>query len=230
MLKSLHIKNYLLIPEVEVEFDQGLTVITGETGAGKSLVVDSLKFAFGARTNAGIVREGCEKAEITVKFEASNSRTVELLQSNNLYTGSTCIIHREIFTVKPTRVYVNGSSASLQTLRDLGSTLVDIHGQHEHHMLLKATTQRGILDGFAGNSEDLNGLSDSSRQIHKAESDRSDAEQLKTSYEQHLEFLRDQHAVFQQLTPEKDEFSALKEKLLQLSHSGELSSTLGEVR
>ncbi len=229
MLKSLHIKNYLLIPEVEVEFDQGLTVITGETGAGKSLVVDSLKFAFGARTNAGIVREGCEKAEITVKFESGNSRTVEFLQSNNMYNGTTCIIHREIFKVKPTRVYVNGNSASLQTLRDLGATLVDIHGQHEHHMLLKAATQRSILDDFAGNSQDLKVLADSSRQIHKAESQRSEAEQLKVNYEQHLEFLRDQYGIFDQLAPEKDEFSALKEKLLQLSHSEELSSTLGRV-
>lgn len=229
MLKSLHIKNYLLIPEVEIEFDQGLTVITGETGAGKSLVVDSLKLAFGARTNPGMVRESCEKAEITVNFETSNARTVEFLQSNDLYTGSTCTIHREIFKVKPTRVYVNGNSASLQTLRDLGATLADIHGQHEHHMLLKTTTQRSILDGFAGNSSDLIGLADSSKQIHKAESDRSEAEQLKADYEQHLEFLRDQYVIFNQLTPGKDEFSALKEKLLQLSHSEELSSTLGEI-
>ncbi len=229
MLKSLHIKNYLLIPEVEIEFDQGLTVITGETGAGKSLVVDSLKLAFGARTNPGLVRESCEKAEITVNFETSNSRTVEFLQANDLYTGSTCTIYREIFKVRPTRVYVNGNSASLQTLRDLGATLVDIHGQHEHHMLLKATTQRSIFDGFAGNSSDLKGLADSSKQIHKAKSDRSEAEQLKADYEQHLEFLRDQYEIMDQLTPEKDEFSTLKEKLLQLSHSEELSSTLGEI-
>ena len=229
MLKSLHIKNYLLIPEAKVEFDRGLTVVTGETGAGKSLVVDSLKFAFGARTIPGIVREGCEKAEITVTFEAHNPRTVELLQANNLYTGSTCIIRREIFIAKPTRVYVNGSSASLQTIRDLGSTLVDIHGQHEHHTLLKIATQRRILDGFAGNSEDLNQLVISSKKIHRAESDRSEAEQRKTTYEQHLEILRDQYGLFDQLAPVKGEFTDLKKKLLLLSHAEELSSTLGEV-
>ena len=229
MLKSLHIKNYLLIPEVKVEFDRGLTVITGETGAGKSLVVDSLKFAFGARTIPGIVREGCEKAQITVTFEANNARTIELLQSNNLYTGSACIIHREIFNAKPTRVYVNGNPASLQILRDLGSTLVDIHGQHEHHTLLKAATQRRILDGFAGNAEDIDQLAFRSKQIHRAESDRLEAKQRKTTYEQHLEILRDQFEFFVQLAPDKGEFSDLKKKLLQLSHAEELSSTLGEV-
>ncbi|MDE0308780.1 MAG: DNA repair protein RecN [Acidiferrobacterales bacterium] len=229
MLRSLHIKNYLLIPEIEIEFDPGMTVITGETGAGKSLVVDSLKYAFGERTNSAIVRDGCDMAQITVMFETNNPRTVEFLQSYDLHAGSTCTIRREIYRQKPTRVYVNGTSASLQTLRELGTTLVDIHGQHEHHMLLKPITQRGIFDGFAGNSDDLNGLADHSRQVHKAESGKAEAKQLRSSYEQHLELLRDQYEVFDQLTPQKGEFSSLRERLLQLSHSEELSSTLGEV-
>ena len=229
MIKTLHIKNYLLIPEVQVEFERGLTVITGETGAGKSLIVDSLKLAFGAKTDPGIVRDGCEKAEITVTFEINNAQTMEFLESNNLYAGTNCVIRREIYKTKPTRAYVNDNAASLQILRDLGTTLVDIHGQHEHHTLLKATTQRRILDGHAGNTEDVRRLTQNSRLIHRAEVDRKDAEQRKTDYERHLEYLRDQIELFDQVQPEKSEFSALKENLLRLSHSEELSTALGEI-
>ena len=229
MIKSLHIKNYLLIPEVLIEFDQGLTVITGETGAGKSLIVDSLKLIFGAKTDTRIVRENCELAEITATFTVNNLQTLQLLEANNLHAGTECVVRREIFRSKPTRTYVNSKPASLQVLRELGNTLVDIHGQHEHHTLLRASTQRRILDGYAGNAEDVRELENCSRQVHSVNTKISEAETRKSDYRQHLEFLRDQSRQLVELNPEDGEFNSLKEKLIQLTHAEELTASLGQI-
>ena len=229
MINSLHIKNYLLIPEVLIEFDQGLTVITGETGAGKSLIVDSLKFIFGAKTDTRIVRENCELAEITAKFSVNNLQTLQLLETHNLHAGTECVVRREIFRFKPTRTYVNNKPASLQVLRELGSTLVDIHGQHEHHTLLRASTQRRILDGYVGNAEDVREIENCSRLIHSIRTKISEAETRKSDYRQHLEFLRDQSRQLVDLNPEEGEFTSLKEKLIQLTHAEELTASLGQI-
>ena len=229
MLRSLHIKNYLLIPEVQIDFDGGLTVITGETGAGKSLIVDSLKLALGERTDASIIRVGCDTAQITVTFDIQGTQADEFLKSSLLESDQECVVHREVYRNKPTRAYVNGRPASLQVLRELGACLLEIHGQHEHHSLLKASTQRTIFDGYAGISEQSRQLARCARLIHSREAERKDAEQKRLDYEQHLEYLRDQRDALEQLQPGDNEFTELKEELVKLSHSEELSSTLEAV-
>ena len=175
------------------------------------------------------MRENCELAEITATFTVNNLQTLQLLEANNLHAGTECVVRREIFRSKPTRTYVDNKPASLQVLRELGNTLVDIHGQHEHHTLLRASTQRRILDGYAGNAEDVRELENCSRQIHSVKTKISEAETRKSDYRQHLEFLRDQSRQLVELNPEDGEFNSLKEKLIQLTHAEELTASLGQI-
>ena len=149
MIKSLHIKNYLLIEEVELDFESGLTVITGETGAGKSLIIDSLELALGARADPGLVRGGSEKADIFVTLDAEFHQIRDWLQDHELDDGSEVILQRTIFKERPSRAYINGTAVSLNMMKDLASRVIVVHGQSEHQSLQKTATQRYLLDGFA---------------------------------------------------------------------------------
>ena len=230
MIKSLYIKDYLLIPDIQIDFQKGLTVITGETGAGKSLIVDSLELALGARADPGIIRNGCDKAEIFVIFEIHDTRRIEKwLKEYELYDGAECIIHRVIFPDRASRAYINGRPATLQSVRNLGSLLVEIHGQHEHQSLLKSAAQRNILDGFAGILDKTSNLSSLAASIRSEISRRDNMIDRQQNLSEQLSLLRHQSSVLDQLQPEQDEFSRLKNELARATHAEELSTGLHEI-
>ena len=229
MIKSLYIKDYLLIPNIQIDFQKGLTVITGETGAGKSLIVDSLELALGARADSGIIRSGCDKAEIFVIFQIHNASIVGWLKEHDLYDGAECIIHRVIFPDRASRAYINGRPATLQSVRSLGSQLVEIHGQHEHQSLLKSVAQRNILDGFAGILDKTNNLSSLAVSIRNETSRRGSLIDRQQHLDEQLNLLRHQSSVLDQLQPEQGEFSRLKNELARATHAEELSTGLHEI-
>ncbi len=153
MLVHLTIRDFVIVDQAELAFKGGFTVLTGETGAGKSILIDALMLALGGRGEVGQIRHGCERAEIIAEFDINALPMLQnWLQENDLQADpGICLIRRIIDINGRSRSFINGSSVTLQQLRAAGEYLVDIHGQHAHQSLLRSDTQRNLLDGYAGN-------------------------------------------------------------------------------
>ncbi|MFN0317582.1 MAG: DNA repair protein RecN [Burkholderiales bacterium] len=151
MLRALHIRDFVIVDTLELEFAAGFTVLTGETGAGKSLLVDALSLVLGERSDTAWVREGAQKAEISAEFDLSQRPQLrEVLKAQDLDDGNQLVLRRVLERGGRSRAYVNGSPGTLQQLKEIGESLVDIHGQHMHQSLLRPQAQRTLVDGFAG--------------------------------------------------------------------------------
>lgn len=155
MLLSLSIRDFVIVDRLELDFRPGFTVLTGETGAGKSILIDALALVLGERGDAGVVRNGCERAELSAEFDIGNIPKLQAWLEENDLAGDpgVCLMRRTIDAGGRSRAFVNGSAATLQQLREAGECLVDIHGQHAHQSLLKPAAQRELLDDYAGLGE-----------------------------------------------------------------------------
>lgn len=149
MLHRLTIRDFVLVDRLDLEFDLGFGALTGETGAGKSILVDALAFTLGERVDSGVVRSGCERAEVSAEFDLSPP-VADWLVANDFDVGESLLLRRLIDAGGRSRGYINGSPATLQQLREVGESLVDIHGQHAHQSLLRAEAQRALLDAHGG--------------------------------------------------------------------------------
>ncbi len=151
MLRHLTIRDFVIVDRLELEFDTGFGTLTGETGAGKSILIDALALALGERADAGVVRAGCDKAEVAATFDVAKLPEVAAwLQANDLEGEDELLLRRVVDAGGRSRAYINGSSATVQQLREVGEWLVDIHGQHAHQSLLRSDAQRLLLDAHAG--------------------------------------------------------------------------------
>lgn len=151
MLNQIHIRDLATIEELHLNLADGCTMITGETGAGKSIFIEAIELTLGGRASPNMIRQGKDKAEISLSFDITHfPRVIECLKSLDLYQdGSECIIRRVITSDGRSRSYVNGSPSTLQFVKELGELLFHLHGQHEQQVLLKADNQRDMLDRFA---------------------------------------------------------------------------------
>lgn len=151
MLKHLSIKDFVIVAQVELDLTSGFTVLTGETGAGKSILIDALALALGERGDADQVRQGCERAEISAEFDIQAlPDLLGWLQENELEgDAGTCLLRRSIDAKGRSRGFINGHTATLQQLKWAGAQLIAVHGQHAHQSLLQNELQRDLLDGFA---------------------------------------------------------------------------------
>ncbi len=151
MLKSLQIRNFAIIDQIDVEFEQGMTVLTGETGAGKSILVDALGLVLGERGGNGLVRSGADRAEFSAEFSLGDlPEARSWLEKQTLDQGQDCVLRRVINADGRSRAFINGNVVSLQTLKVLGERMLDIHGQHFHQSLGRRDVQRDLLDHFGG--------------------------------------------------------------------------------
>jgi DNA repair protein RecN (Recombination protein N) len=149
MLKSLTIRNYALIEFIEIEFESGLNILTGETGAGKSIIIDALSLILGDRTSSDVVRKGSDKAIVEGLFGmADNEKVKALLKLNEIELQEDLILRREVSIKGQSRCFVNDTPVPLMVLKEIGDHLVDLHGQHEHQSLLRSETHIGLLDEF----------------------------------------------------------------------------------
>ncbi|MCP4284272.1 MAG: DNA repair protein RecN [Gammaproteobacteria bacterium] len=152
MLIRLHIKDLAIITTLNAEFSDGMTSLTGETGAGKSILIDALGLALGDRADTAMIRAGCDRAEITAVFLLAESGAAnQWLEQQALDADGECILRRVLVREGHSRAFINGSPATLKSIQSLGEQLVDIHGQHAHQSLLRTEHQRALLDGYAGN-------------------------------------------------------------------------------
>ena len=159
MLRSLQIRNFAIIDEIDITFNDDMTVLTGETGAGKSILIDALSLVLGERGSSNLIRNKEKRAEYTAEFEiTNNSHALNWLIEKSLNNENECILRRTISPDGKSRSYINGNTVNLQSLKSLGDLLVDIHGQHFHQSLCKKNVQRDLLDHFGGLSVTKNKL------------------------------------------------------------------------
>ena len=227
MLRFLNIQDFVIIDRMEVEFGRGFTVLTGETGAGKSILIDALSLSLGERSDAGQVRNGSKRAEISAEFDVSESpELLAWLRENDLERygddDNVCLMRRVIETGGRSRGFINGRPATLQQLRMVGGKLVDIHGQHEHQSLLRTEEQRELLDAFSGSRELAQAVATSYRRWQSLQKHRIEWEQNTTSFEQEREQLELQSRELLTLNYSPDEWQILKSDHSRLSHSASL--------
>jgi len=223
MLNHIHIKNFAIVEALELDFESGLSVLTGETGAGKSILLDALGLALGDRADAGIIRIGCDRAEISVIFNIEQSPVAKAwLIEHELDDENECIIRRTINRNKPSKAYINGHPSPIQSLKQLGEMLVDLHGQHEHQSLLRKDIQRQIVDGFAGNKKLLSNLKQAYQQWHALKKEYETLSQQTLDRNARLELLRFQVTELQQLDLQENELDELDSEHRRLANSSQL--------
>jgi DNA repair protein RecN (Recombination protein N) len=227
MLKFLNIRDFVIVDRMEVEFGRGFTVLTGETGAGKSILIDALSLSLGERSDAGQVRNGTKRAEISAEFDVSESPELLVwLRENDLEghgdEGNICLMRRIIESGGRSRGFINGRPATLQQLRMAGGKLVDIHGQHEHQSLLRTEEQRDLLDRFSGGRELVKEVATSFLRWQGLQKRRIEWEQNTTSFEQEREELELQSRELLSLNFSSNEWQTLKSDHSRLAHSASL--------
>jgi DNA repair protein RecN (Recombination protein N) len=150
VLKRLALRDFVIVPELEVEFDAGFSVLTGETGAGKSILIDALQLALGSRGDVGLLREGSQRAEVSAEFDALPSALGPWLEEAGFAAGDTLLMRRTLDAQGKSRAWINGSPATVAQLREAADHLVEIHGQHAWQRLTRAGDARALLDAQAG--------------------------------------------------------------------------------
>src|SRR6201990_687774 len=159
MLARLSIRDIVLIERLDIDFARGLAVLTGETGAGKSILLDAFALALGGRGDAGLVRHGAEQGQVTGVFDIpQNHSSPKILAENGLDDTGEMILRRVQLADGRTRAFINDQAISVQTLKAVGAALVEIHGQHDERALVDAATPRRLLDAFAGLEKDVTAL------------------------------------------------------------------------
>lgn len=222
MLTYLAINNLAIVEHLELDLPAGMTVITGETGAGKSIMLDALGLALGDRADADSVRHGTPKAEIHVQFDVSSLQQAQnWLQNNDLASDdpSECILRRVIHSNGRSKAWINGQACSAQLLKQLGSHLIDIHGQHEHQSLLRKDTHLKLLDEFAHLEKSVQQQGALFRDWQKC---RRQLEQLRnqdSEQQARLELLRYQVEELEQLALEEQELQQLEEEQQKLANA-----------
>ena len=162
MLIHLSIRNFAIVKTLDVDFSQGMTAITGETGAGKSISVDALGLCLGDRADSGMVRTGADKAEVSAGFNVKQlPAALRWLEEHELIDADEVLIRRVISSEGRSKAFINGTPVPLQQLKNLGQFLLSIHGQHAHQQILKSDSQRHLLDQYAEHDTLLNKVADS---------------------------------------------------------------------
>jgi DNA repair protein RecN (Recombination protein N) len=225
MLQSLSIRDFIIVESLDLEFSAGFTTLTGETGAGKSILIDALSLALGARNEGEVVRKGTEKADISVTFSA-NSQAQKWLAENELEADDTLILRRVIYADGRSRGFINGTAASIGQLKDLGEYLIDIYSQNAHHSLLKTATQRQILDEFAGNIELAQQVSVHYKTWHGLHIKRIEVEKNAAAFADELAELRDKTRELKQLGFAAEEWAELQAEHHRLANGASLLAGL----
>lgn len=219
MLTNLSIRDFAIVDRIDVEFSAGMTVLTGETGAGKSILIDALGLVLGDRGSSQLVREGAKRAEFAAGFDLSGLPAVRSwLETQTLDADDECLLRRVIGADGRSRAFVNGNAVPLQQLRELGDLLVDIHGQHFHQSLGRRAVQRELLDHYAGAAElcaataaaceDWRALRERHEALTAADADRNSRLDLLTFELQELEALSPEDGEFERLAAERQRLAS----------------------
>ncbi len=224
MLISLSLRDFVIVDRLDLEFTRGFSVLTGETGAGKSILIDALSLALGARGESGMVRQGGEKAEISAEFSVDGLPQLQAWLRENELAGDDgrCLMRRVLYADGRSRAFINGVSVTVQQLREAGDFLVDIYSQHAHHSLLKNATQRVLLDDFGEASGLAAEVASSYKRWRELYERRAEMERNAVAYAEELAGLHDQIRELDQLRLSVEEWEALQQEHSRLSHAASL--------
>ena len=223
MLRQLHIRDLVIVHRLDLELNQGMTALTGETGAGKSILIDALGLALGGKADNSLVRTGCERAEVTAVFDVSDhTAALHWLRDHDLDADQECLLRRVLARAGRSRAFINGTPVPTQSLRELGELLIDIHGQHAHQSLLRRTAQRRLLDAYGGHERQVEQVAQRFDALRDA---RRELERLRSAAEDRvnrMDFLRFQLQELTALALEAGEFDALIDEQRKLANAERL--------
>lgn len=231
MLTHLHIKNLALIPELDVELHAGLNLFTGETGAGKSIFIDALGLALGDRADAQLVRNGCERAEVSLQAAvASRPAILDWLKAHDLDTqDGECQMRRTVNAEGRSRAYINGSPVTVAQLRELGDQLVNLQGQHAHQNILRTEVQLQMLDDYAGHTALLHDTEAAFSAWHEANQALQTLIQNQNQRAEQLQLLRFQNEELTALQATTDEIANIENEHRRLARAKEIQETLRQI-
>ncbi|MBU3736814.1 MAG: DNA repair protein RecN, partial [Methylobacterium sp.] len=232
MLHSLTLRDFVIVDRLELEFQPGFTVLTGETGAGKSILIDALSLALGGRGESGVVRQGAEKAEISAEFALGHLPALAAwLRDHELADGdATCLLRRIVYADGRSRAFINGQAATMQQLREAGDYLVDIYSQHAHHSLLQSAARRNLLDDYAGLAALAAEVAGAYRRWHALHLRRIELERNAAAHADELAELRDRVREMEHLDMSVEEWESLQQEHSRLSHAASLLRGAEECR
>jgi DNA repair protein RecN (Recombination protein N) len=224
VLQQLTIRNFVIIDELDLEFRTGMTVFTGETGAGKSILVGALGLLLGDRADSSVIRNGCGQAEITAIVSIrDNQQLADLLSIQEIsITDDELYLRRVINTDGRSRAFINGTPVTAQLLRDIGENLVNIHGQHAHQLLTRRDIQRGLLDNYGTLDKQLAGVRKVWQTWHDTTRQLDAYSRGNTDQEAAMDLLRYQIMELENLQPEEDEYTELNEEYRRLANASRL--------
>lgn len=223
MLLNLQIKDFLLIDQLELDFYNGLTVITGETGSGKSITIDALMIIFGAKVSTEIIRAEQQSASFSATFEVNNSKIISWLQEREYLDSAeenTILCRRVIDRNGRSKAYINSLPVTLGVLKELGEMLLDIHTQHASIVLLKNDNQRSLLDEFAGHSDAVTKLGEKYRKLISLRDKLNSAREFSQDIILKQEILTEKIADLEAISLQKDEWEELQVSQKQLANAG----------
>lgn len=230
MLKSLEIKDYALIDHINVEFGKGLNIITGETGAGKSILIDAMSLLLGERASTEVVRKGAQKSFVEGIFDVElNKKVKSLLEENEIEFQPELIIRREISLKGSNRCFVNDSPISLTLVKELGDLLVDLHGQHEHQSLLRTETHIDFIDEFANNFKLLEEYKVVYKELNSKQNELKDLKSKEDSLKEKKEIYSFQIKEIDAVNPQPEEDELISNELNILENSEKLLELTDDV-
>ena len=205
-LRRIVLRNFVIVDELDLDLANGFTVLTGETGAGKSILIDALQLVTGGRSDVGVIREGTARTDVSAEFDASEALTA-WLEAAGFELGESLLLRRTLDLQGKSRGWINGSPATATQLRELGEQLLDIHGQHAWQSLTRPAAVRALLDAYAGVSPAL--LASLWQRWRQAQNDLAQAQAAQASLQTERERLAWQMAEVEKLAPGPDEWDAL---------------------
>ena len=227
MLKSLSIKNVVLIESLDIDFSKGLTVLSGETGAGKSMLLDSLGLLLGNRSETSLIRTGADKLTVIGVFEAPNTNKIyELTKEYDLEIDGDIIIKRIISKDGKSKIYFNDQPITLKLLKELSQNLIEIHGQHDNQGLLNVETHCGILDCYANHQKEIDAVKHAYKNYKTKQKELQAKEELLSKIKQDEENLLHWVKELEKASPQKDEEEALRTRRAELMNAEKIIEKL----
>ena len=230
MIKQLHISNYALIDKLDIGFDDGLTIITGETGAGKSIILGALSLILGERADTKAIRDTAAKTVVEASFDIGGYRLESFFKDNDIdWDEHECLVRRELSPTGRSRAFINDTPVSLNVLRELATRLLDIHSQHSNMLLSQPAFQLSILDSIAGNGALLNDYREAYQAYRDAVKQLSETQQAMEQLRRNEDYIRFQQEQLQAMQLQPDEDKQLEALQSKLSNVTELKEALWSV-